>query len=127
MHDVDTAPAEPLLELTMLPGSLACAGVLSRRTRRHVLEAVQLILEGETSTLVVDVSELQIADVDGANALAHVQRMVREAGAALCWRGLDSSHLRGLRPLQSRPPHPDCARVPRRTARTMPAMVPPTA
>ncbi len=86
----DIADIDPVLELTFGPFSLECAGTLNFSTRRHVLEAVEVILDGRPSSIGIDVSGLEVADTDGANALVVMQRMVREAGVSLRWQGLDA-------------------------------------
>lgn len=87
----DIAEMDPVLELTLGPGSLACAGTLDALTRRHVLEAVKVVLVEEPPIVDIDVSALRVADSDGANALVAMQRMVRDAGVGLHWRGLESN------------------------------------
>ena len=82
--------------------SLHCSGTLDAGTRHDVVEAVAALLAGEPSTITIDIGELHVADVDGANALAHVQKMARDAGTSLQWEGLDSDHLRGILPLRFR-------------------------
>lgn len=89
----DIAAVEPVLELTIGRTSLECSGTLSTRTRRHVLEAAETLLAGSLA-VTVDVSDLYVADVDGANTFARLQRMAREAGAELHWVGLESGVLR---------------------------------
>jgi ABC-type transporter Mla MlaB component len=121
----DEAGAEPLLELIVGSGSLSCAGVLNRRNRHRVLDAVSLLLHDATPQVVVDISQLRIEDVDGANALAHVQRAARVAGATLSWRGLDSNRLKGILPLQVRSRRHRPVRLP--PSRNHRAMVPPSA
>lgn len=39
--------------------------------------------------VVIDVMDLQLPDLEAAVALAEVQWRVRQAGAALQWKGLD--------------------------------------
>lgn len=85
----DIAEIDPVLELTFGPNSLTCAGTLDVSTRRHVLEAVEMVLDDVPSTLGIDVSALEVADADGAQTLVVMQRMVRDAGVRLRWRGLD--------------------------------------
>lgn len=86
---VDIAEIDPVLELTLGLRSLTCSGTLNFSTRRHVLEATGLVLEGKPSGIGIDVSGLQVTDADGANALVVMQKMVRDAGVSLHWRGLD--------------------------------------
>lgn len=104
----DIAAVAPVMELTIsyLDRSLRCTGTLDGRTRCHLVEAVDELLASEPPFVVIDVGELHVADVDGANALALVQRKVRAAGGRLRWHGLDSDRLRGILPLRSlsRPP-----------------------
>jgi hypothetical protein len=88
----DIAEIGPVLELTLGPGSLTCAGTLDALTRRHVLEAVEIVLFEEPPMVDIDVSGLRIGDNEGANALVVIQRMVRDAGVGLHWRGLESKH-----------------------------------
>lgn len=102
-YQPDIAAVAPSLELTLSyrPGQsmLRCVGTLDTRTRRHVLEAAEELLATAPSSVTVDVEDLHVDDVDGANALTQVQRMMREAGVRLQWRGLDAEHLRGVAPL----------------------------
>lgn len=106
----DIAAVGPALELTLdyPERTLRCSGTLDGRARRHLVEAVGELLVGGPPGITIDVAQLTVADVDGANALAHVQRLVREAGARLRWQGLDSDQFRGILPLRYR------ARRPRR-------------
>lgn len=90
---VDITEVDPVLELTLEPSSLECAGTLDFSTRRHVLEALEVLLERRPPEIGIDVSHLQIVDADGANALAVMQRMVSDAGARLRWQGLDEDVL----------------------------------
>lgn len=101
-HETDIAAVAPTLELTLdyELTSLRCAGTLDTRTRHHVIDAVDELIAGEPGGIVIDVAGLYVADVDGANTLAEVQRMVRDAGCRLRWQGLDSDHLRGILPLR---------------------------
>lgn len=92
----DIAEVDPVLELTFGPSSLACAGTLDISTSRHVLEAVEFVLGGKPHSIGIDVSGLHVADADGANALVVMQRMAREAGVELHWRGLDENVLTAL-------------------------------
>ena len=92
----DIAEMDPMLELTMSPSSLACTGILNVSTRRHVLEAVALVLDGKPESIGIDVSGLRVTDADGANALVVMQRMAREAGVELRWRGLDGHVVEAL-------------------------------
>ena len=109
-YEPDIAAVGPALELTLdYPGKkLRCTGTLDSRTLRHLVEAVGELLVGAPSSITIDVAHLTVADVDGANTFARVQRMVREAGVWLRWQGLDSDQLRGILPLRYR------ARRPRR-------------
>lgn len=99
-YEPDIAAIAPTLELTLnyspRPTSLRCVGTLDARTQRHMLQAVDELLAVGPSHVTVDVRDLRVADSDGANALTLVQRMVRDAGAILRWRGIDADHLRGL-------------------------------
>lgn len=98
----DIAAVAPMLQLTLdyMHPSLRCAGTLDARTRGHVLEAAEVLFARRPSRIVIDITDLHIADVDGANALAHLQRMARDARAVLRWQGLDADRLRGLVPLR---------------------------
>jgi hypothetical protein len=101
----DASAAGPLLELTFCHGWLGCAGALNRWNRHYLRDAVDLVLQAKPPSLVVDISGLQIGDVDGANALAHVQRAARDAATTLSWRGLDANRLKvtlRLRPADDR-------------------------
>ncbi len=80
----------PVLELTFGPRSLECVGTLDTRTRRHVLEAVEIVLQDGPPSVDIDISGVRVADADGANTLVALQRMVKDAGASLHWRGLDA-------------------------------------
>ena len=91
IHEID-----PVLELMLSPCSLECSGTLNVETRHHVLEAVEMVLDGKPLSLDIDVSRLLVADTDGANALVAVQRMVREAGVTLLWQGLDAEKMRAV-------------------------------
>jgi anti-anti-sigma regulatory factor len=132
-YEPDIAAVAPTLQLTIdyADGSLRCAGTLDARTRRHIVEAVDELLAAGPAFIVIDVGELHVADVDGANALANVQRTVREAGVRLRWQGLDSDHLRGILPLRyraKRPPSQPSLRGIRPLGRAVhPAMIPPSA
>jgi ABC-type transporter Mla MlaB component len=107
-YERDIGGVAPALVLTIdvAKGSLRCTGTLDRRTRHHVEEAVGELLVEMPSRIAIDVAHLTVADVDAANALAHVQRMVRGAGVRLRWQGLDSDHLRGILPLRFRARRP---------------------
>jgi ABC-type transporter Mla MlaB component len=94
------------LTVECVDGTVRCAGTLDRATRHRVVEAVGELLKAGPACVVVDVGELHVADVDGANALAAVQRSVRAAGVKLRWQGLDSGHLRGILPLRFRARRP---------------------
>lgn len=105
MQDVrDVDVVTPALELTLGPRSLECAGTLRGRTRHYVLEAAEQLFASSASGVTIDVARLCVADVDGANTFAHLQRMARHAGIELSWVGLEPGRLRGLRPLGSLPP-----------------------
>ena len=93
----------PVLELALGPASLECAGTLRGRTRRFVLEVAEQLFAHGASAVTIDVSRLCVADVDGANTFAHLQRMARDAGVVLRWVGLEPGRLQGLRPLGSLP------------------------
>jgi anti-anti-sigma regulatory factor len=130
-YQPDIAAVAPTLELTLdyAEVSLRCAGTLDTRTRGHVVDAVDELLAGEPASIVIDVADLYVADIDGANTLATVQRMVRDAGIRLRWQGLDSDHLRGILPLRyrARRSRPEASlRTGRPLGRaTHPSMVPP--
>ena len=85
----DIAEMDPVLELTMSAGTLACAGTLNVSTKRHVLEAVALVLDGKPESIGIDVSGLRVTDAEGMDTLVMMQRMAHEAGVELQWRGLD--------------------------------------
>lgn len=104
----DVSGSEPAAGLTVDcdRGVLRCAGTLDSRTRRQVVDALDELLATRPAFIVVDVGELHVADVDGANTLAAVQRSAREAGVRLRWQGLDSGQLRGLLPLRFRARRP---------------------
>lgn len=128
----DIAAVGPALELSLdyVQASLRCVGTLDTLTRRHLFEAVDELLMDVPARITIDVTDLQVADVDGANALANVQRMVRDAGSRLRWMGLDSDHLRGVLPLRYRARRP--LRVPASAGLTCgrpahPSAMPPSA
>lgn len=104
--DVDAMAPTLQLALNYPKRELRCIGTLDSRTRRHVVEAVGELLVDVPPSITIDVARLTVADVDGANTFAHVQRMVREAGVRLRWEGLDSDHLRGIVPLRFRARRP---------------------
>jgi anti-anti-sigma regulatory factor len=114
VYDVDAFA--PVLELTLGPASLECAGTLRGRTRHYVLEAAELLFASSASAVTIDVAHLSVADVDGANTFAHLQRTARSAGVELRWVGLEPGRLRGLRPLGSLPSgsHGESAQAQRR-------------
>lgn len=119
----------PELELTFgyLPLSLRCQGTLDARTRHHLVAAVdELLAKGSSRIVVIDISHLHVADVDGANGLSRVQRMVRDAGARLRWEGLESDHLRGILPIQRRARRPSQQAALRANRPTHPALLPPS-
>lgn len=89
----DIAEIDPVLELTFGSCFLECTGTLNFSTRRHMLEAVEVVLDGRPSCIDIDVSGLHVSDTDGANALAVMQRMVCQAGVSLRWQGLDEQVL----------------------------------
>jgi anti-anti-sigma regulatory factor len=90
---------DPALELTLVPTSLRCTGMLSTRIRGHVMEVAEMLLERRPPTVTIDVSGVYVADVDGADAFARLQKTARETGVELRWVGLESDRLRGLHPL----------------------------
>lgn len=96
---VDIAAADPALELTLGRHSLACRGVLNVLTRPFVLEAAEMLLARHPGFVTIDISELSVNDIDGANTFVHLQRMARDAGAELHWHGLQSDRLQGILPL----------------------------
>ena len=102
-HVRDIDDVTPVLELSLGPASLECAGTLRGRTRHYVLEAAELLFSGGAVAVTIDVAGLSVADVDGANTFAYLQRMARHAGVELRWVGLEPGRLRGLRPLGSLP------------------------
>ena len=100
MADVlDIAAVDPALELTVGTDSLLCRGTLNTSTRSFVLEAAEMLLAHRPPVVTIDISELHVADVDGADTFVHLQRMTREVGVELRWQGLDSDRLRGILPL----------------------------
>lgn len=107
-YQPDITAVAPALELTLqyIPASLRCTGTLDTRTRCHFVEAVEELLASAPSSVTIHIGELHVGDVDGANTLAHAQRLAREAGIRLRWRGLDSGHLRGILALQHRARRP---------------------
>lgn len=82
-----------MLELTIRftseAPSLRCTGTLDARTRDHVLDALAELLRSSPSTVVIDVTDLQVADLEAADVLAEVQFRGRQAGASLQWQGLN--------------------------------------
>ena len=94
-YDVDFM--EPALALWLDAvddiASMRCQGTLDTRTRRAFLAAVTTVLATHPRFLRIDVTCLNVEDVDGANALTLVPRMAREATAALVWTGLDARRL----------------------------------
>jgi anti-anti-sigma regulatory factor len=93
----DIAEIDPVLELTLGPNSLVCTGCLNTLTRRHVLEALEVLLDSTPQNVDINVSGLHVADADGAHALVIMQNMVGDAGASLRWRGLNAEHVLALR------------------------------
>jgi|GEM_PF-6924400 len=87
---MDIAEIDPELELTIGPCTLECAGTLNARTRGYVLEALEVVLQSEPPSVDINISDLRVADADGATALIAVERIVREAGVKVHWRGLDA-------------------------------------
>lgn len=101
MADVlDIEAVDPTMNLTLQASSLVCNGALNARTRPYLLEAAQVLFADHPTRVTIDISEVDIEDVDGANTFAHLQRMARQAGTTLHWKGLDSDRLRRIRPLQ---------------------------
>ena len=92
----DIAEIDPVLELTFGPCTLECAGTLNSMTRRHVLEAVEVMLDGKPASVRIDVARLRVTDTDGANALLAAQRKIRGAGVRLRWQGLEDARLRAV-------------------------------
>jgi anti-anti-sigma regulatory factor len=93
--DTDIAALDPVLALAIEhdTASLRCAGRLDGRTGPHVQAAVEELLARGPSCLTIDVRALVVADADGADALAHVQRRARDVGVTVRWRGLDAARL----------------------------------
>lgn len=117
----DVEAVDPVLELTVdyVDRSLRCDGTLDARTRSHVIEAAEDLLARRPSRICIDISSLRITDAEGANALGHIQRMARDAGAVLDWRGLDADRLQGLAPPRRRPrPGVRCPPIPLGAGRT---------
>lgn len=133
-HRRDVDAMTPALELTIdyVVPSLQCAGTLDSRTGRHVIEAVEELLAAERpSRMTIDISELRVDDVNGANVLLRVQRTVEGAGVALRWQGLGSDHLSGILPLgclaRRSPAKRSTRAAPRVAKATHPAALPPLA
>lgn len=91
----DIAAVDPPLEL---PTSLQCSGTLSGRTWPQVLKATKTLLARWPPTVTIDVSDLYVADVDGANTFARLQRMGRKEEVELRRVGLEFGLPRGPRP-----------------------------
>jgi ABC-type transporter Mla MlaB component len=107
----DIAAVDPALELTLGQHSLVCRGTLDARTRPYVLDAAATLLARHPGFVNVDISELRVADVDGANTFAKLQRLARDAHAELRWRGLQSGRLQGILPLDPLSLRPHRART----------------
>jgi ABC-type transporter Mla MlaB component len=94
-NDEDIAAVDPALVLSVDSSTvLRCAGTLDSRTRPCLVDAVTNMLRDEPSTIAVDIEKLRLADSAAANALTQVQRIAKDAGAAVHWRGLRADHLR---------------------------------
>ena len=89
----DIAQIDPDLELTFGPHTLECAGTLSVRTRPHVLEAMETVVQGRPLTVDIDVSALRVADREGVTTLVDMERIAWEAGIKVRWRGLGAQHV----------------------------------
>lgn len=98
--ELDIDAVDPMMELTFRPSSLVCTGTLNTRTRRYVLEAASVLMAEHPPRVTIDISNVDISDVDGANTLAHLQRIARQAGTVLHWEGLESDRLRAILPLR---------------------------
>lgn len=103
-YQPDVDAMEPTLELSLdFPKrELRCAGRLDRRTGHHVMAAVGELLVDMPTRITVDVARVTVGDVDGANVLPRLQKMVVEAGGRLRWQGLDSDHFGGILPPRHR-------------------------
>lgn len=104
--DVDAMSPTMQLTLNYSKRELRCTGVLDSTTRRHVVEAADELLMGMPLSITIDVTHLTVTEADGANVLAHVQKMARDAGVRLRWRGLDSDHSGSIVPLRFRARRP---------------------
>jgi anti-anti-sigma regulatory factor len=98
---LDIEAVEPTMNLTLLASSLVCNGTLNARTRPCLLDAARVLFADRPARVTIDISDVLIEDVDGANTFAHVQRMARQVGTTLHWEGLDSDRLRGILPLRT--------------------------
>lgn len=134
-YQPDVDAMAPALELTIdyaVP-SLGCVGTLDARTRHHLVASVTELLAAADgrSTITIDIGSLELADLDAAHTLTHVEHMVRGAGMGLHWRGLGSDRLTGILPLTclaGRPTgRPRPRRVPRPIGATHPSVMPPSA
>jgi hypothetical protein len=56
----------------------------------------QVVLDGQPQSTGIDVTGAHVADADGANSLAVMERMVCEAAVTLQWWGLDEPVLATL-------------------------------
>lgn len=103
---LDIAAVAPTLELTLddpiRPASLHCVGVLDAKTSHYVLEAVEMMLRQAPATITVNVRRLRVADDEGGNTLAQIQRIVRATGVVLRWHGLGADHVRSAPELATR-------------------------
>lgn len=78
--DVDAIAATLELTIDYRATSLTCAGQLDAQARRHVLEAVEELLELSPSRVTIDVRNLEVSDSDAANTLIRVQRRGARCG-----------------------------------------------
>lgn len=90
----------PALEIWVDGGAtrarIRLVGTLDRSTQTSMLAAIEDLLENGCRRLAVDVTDLYVADQEGAQALTEAQRMARDATSALTWRGVDEPRLRAL-------------------------------
>jgi anti-anti-sigma regulatory factor len=88
-RDIDLV--DPILELTLGPTSLRCAGTLDARTRHHVVEAAELLLRRQPQAVTVDVADLTVLDDGGAETFARLEALALDAGVELHLVGLVGS------------------------------------
>lgn len=90
----------PTLEIWVDGGAtrarIRLVGTLDRATQASMLTAIEDLLEHGCRRLAVDVTDLYVADQEGARALTEAQRMARDTTSALTWRGVNEDRLRAL-------------------------------